>query len=66
MGFADKETIETNSKAKLSYKFVDLNILTLSIPLRPIALESTGGKLDNTSGYVGNDLFSTSFSSNVA
>ena len=63
-GFADKETIETKSKAVLSYEFVNENNDTLFIPLRPIELSATGGKLDNASGYVGNDLFTTGFSSN--
>ena len=67
-GATDTETIAPGSKAKLTYTFNDIytSALLSSIPVRPIELSTTtGGQLDNTSGYLVNGEFSTEFTSNT-
>ena len=59
---ADTITIDPGCKEKLHYGFyISGTDHLICLPARPIALSSTGGQLDNTSGYLVRE-FSTEFS----
>ena len=63
---ADSQSIDQEFKVKLNYTFLRNGTSdVLSLPSRYISLSTTGGQLDDTSGYMINGKFSTEFSSDT-